>query len=127
MQKIYLSIAFILFSVISIAQNNLSTNKIPSQYSKHGITIEDDYVWLENINSDEVIHWVAKQNEFSENHIKEVTKATNFLFKIKDYDHLSTNGLPSKNGKYFYSMYRLDKKNRLFCIIEKNSMICQSN
>jgi len=110
MQKIYLSIAFILFSVISIAQNNLSTNKIPSQYSKHGITIEDDYTWLENINSDEVIHWVAKQNEFSENHIKEVTKATNFLFKIKDYDHLSTNGLPSKNGKYFYSMYRLDKK-----------------
>jgi prolyl oligopeptidase len=109
MQKKYSFIISVLFITLANAQRP-TANKIISKITKHNITIDDDYAWLENVNSNEAINWVNKQNEYSENHLKEVTKATNFLFKIKDYNYLSTNGLPSKYGKYFYSNYRLDKK-----------------
>lgn len=106
-KKILLFISFLwLFNANA---QNLSAKKITSKITKHNITFDDDYAWLENINSNEVTNWVNEQNNYAENHLKEVTKATNFLFKIKDYDYLSTNGLPSKYGKYFYSNYRLDK------------------
>ena len=110
MQKIYVAITcfFILQTIVS--QVNPSTKKVPYTFTKQNITIQDDYAWLENTNSEEVANFVTKQNEFSEDHLKKVTKATNFLFKIKDYDYLSTNSLPVKNRKYYYSMYRLDKK-----------------
>lgn len=109
MQKIYFLIVSLFLITIAKAQGP-SAKKIPTKITKHNITIDDDYAWLENIKSNEVTNWVNEQNIYSENHLKEVTKATNFLFMIKDYDYLSTNGLPSKNRKYFYSNYRLDKK-----------------
>ena len=86
------------------------TKKTPSSFTKHKIIIQDDYAWLENSSSEEVTNWVTEQNIFSERHLEEVVKATNFLFKIKDYDYLSTNGLPTKKGKYYYSQYILEKK-----------------
>ena len=110
MQKILLVNRFF-FSYLLVANaQGPAAKKIPSKITKHNITFDDDYAWLENVKSNEVTNWVNEQNIYSENHLKEVTKATNFLFKIKDYDYLSTNGLPSKNRKYFYSNYRLDKK-----------------
>ena len=102
MQKIYVAITcfFILQTIVS--QVNPSTKKVPYTFTKQNITIQDDYAWLENTNSEEVANFVTKQNEFSEDHLKKVTKATNFLFKMKDYDYLSTNSLPVKNRKYYY-------------------------
>lgn len=109
MQKI-LSLIFFFHLASSTYAQAPATKKVPSQITKHNITFDDDYAWLENINSNEVKNWINEQNNYTENHLKVVTKATDFLFKIKDYDYLSTNGLPSKVGKYFYSNYRLDKK-----------------
>lgn len=109
MQKIVFLIVF--FHLVSSANaQGPVAKKVPSQITKHNITFDDDYAWLENINSNEVRNWITEQNNFTETHLKEVVKATNFLFKIKDYDYLSTNGLPSKTGKYFYSNYLLDKE-----------------
>jgi prolyl oligopeptidase len=105
-------ILLFIFSLLLFNANaqSPSAKKIASKITKHNVVIDDDYSWLENVNSTEVVNWVNEQNNYAENHLKEVTKATNFLFKIKDYDYLSTNGLPSKYGKYYYSNYRLDKK-----------------
>lgn len=109
MQKIVFLIVF--FHLVSSANaQGPVAKKVPSQITKHNITFDDNYAWLENINSNEVRNWITEQNNFTETHLKEVVKATNFLFKIKDYDYLSTNGLPSKTGKYFYSNYLLDKE-----------------
>lgn len=107
-KRIFLFVSLFLVSIAN-AQGP-KTKKVPTKITKHNVSFTDDYAWLENVNSEEVISWVNEQNNYSENHLKEVTKATNFLFKIKDYNYLSTNGLPSKIGKYFYSNYRLDKK-----------------
>ena len=109
MQKIVFLIVFFYLVLSANAQSPIA-KKVPSQITKHNITFDDDYAWLENINSNEVRNWITKQNNFTETHLKEAVKATNFLFKIKDYDYLSTNGLPSKRGKYFYSNYLLDKE-----------------
>ena len=109
---------FILLNIY--CQKNPTTKKVTSSFIKHGITISDDYAWLENTSSDEVSNWVTEQNNFSEKHLEEVVKSSNLLFKIKYYDYLSTNGLPTKKGKYYYSQYILDKKKPVVLHYRKN-------
>jgi prolyl oligopeptidase len=102
---------FVLLFVVTntFSQQKIETKKVSATLSKHGITIQDDYAWLENTTNKEVVDWVELQNNLSEQKLSELVKNYNFSFKIKDYDYLSTNGLPTKKGKYFYSMYRVDK------------------
>ncbi len=92
-----------------IAQNQPTTQSISTSTTKHNITINDDYSWLEKHNSSEVSSWVGAQNEYTNLHFETIKKKYSLEFKIKEYDALSTNGLPSKRGKYYYSMYRRDK------------------
>jgi prolyl oligopeptidase len=100
---------FLFIIANAFSQQKIETKKVPSTLSKHGITIQDDYAWLEKTSDKEVADWVTLQNNVSEEKLKELVKNYNFSFKIKDYDYLSTNGLPTKKGKYFYSIYRVDK------------------
>ena len=96
-------------SITVFSQHKIETKKVSTTLSKHGITIQDDYTWLENTSNKEVIDWITLQNNISEQKLTEVVKNHNFSFKIKDYDYLSTYSMPSKNGKYFYNTYRIDK------------------
>ena len=100
---------FLFIIANAFSQQKIETKKVSSTLSKHGITIQDDYAWLENTTDKEVSDWVNLQNSVSEEKLSELVKNYNFSFKIKDYDYLSTNGLPTKKGKYFYSIYRVDK------------------
>ncbi len=92
------------------SQQKMESKKVSSTLSKHGITLQDDYAWLENTSDKEVADWVTLQNNASEQKLAELIKNYNFSFKIKDYDYLSTYSMPSKKGKYFYITYRVDKK-----------------
>ena len=107
MTRFLFVLLFVTTAVFS--QQKIETKKVSSTLSKHGITIQDDYAWLENTTDKEVADWVNLQNSVSEEKLSELVKNYNFSFKIKDYDYLSTNGLPTKKGKYFYSIYRVDK------------------
>ena len=91
---------FILLFVTAniFSQQKIEIKKVSSTLSKNGITIQDDYSWLENTSDKEVADWVTLQNNISEEKLAELVKNYNFSFKIKDYDYLSTNGLPSKKG-----------------------------
>lgn len=102
-------LGIILFSINTFSQNIPSIKKDKTILSKHGISFEDEYAWLENITDEDVVNWINKENTLSNNYLKEVTDKDNFEFKIKDYDYLSTNGLPAKKGRLFYSNYLLDK------------------
>ncbi|RTY95945.1 prolyl oligopeptidase family serine peptidase [Flavobacterium sp. GT3R68] len=108
MKNILLLICF-LFSVSCFSQEYPATRKTPSPITKHDVTFQDDYTWLENFNADEVSEWVNSQNQLIYTHTEEIKKKYSPVFKIKEYDNLSTNGLPEKKGDYFYSHYRLDK------------------
>ena len=91
------------------AQTQPVTPIIPSSEVRHQTTISDDYSWLEQPNSEEVSHWVNAQNAYTENYFQTIKKNYSLENKIRTYDDLSTNGLPTKKGKYFYSMYRKEK------------------
>ena len=54
------------------SQQKIETKKVPSTLSKHGITIQDDYAWLENTTEKEVADWVTLQNNISEEKLSEL-------------------------------------------------------
>ena len=85
------------------------TKKTSSSITKHNISIQDDYSWLENMKSDEVKNWANAQNEVANLHFEEIKKEYDIVNKIKDYSYYSSNGLPSKKGAYYYSIYYKDK------------------
>lgn len=74
------------------------------------MSFQDDYTWLEDMRSEEVTNWVAKETEISKAHFAEIKKDYNLGFTIKEYDTRSTHSIPDKNGKYFYALYFKDKK-----------------
>ena len=92
---------FLFVITSAFSQQKIETKKVSSTLSKNGITIQDDYSWLENTSDKEVADWVTLQNNISEEKLAELVKNYNFSFKIKDYDYLSTNGLPTKKGKKY--------------------------
>jgi prolyl oligopeptidase len=107
-------------TVNTFSQQKIETKKVSSTISKHGITIQDDYAWLENTSDKEVIDWATLQNDISEQKLNEIVKNYNFSFKIKDYDYLSTNALPSKKGKFYYNTYRIDKNKQSVLYYREN-------
>ncbi len=105
----HLLLGIIFFSINTFSQNIPSIKKDKTILSKHGISYSDEYTWLENISDTEVINWINNENKLSTDYLEKTNDKYNFEFKIKDYDYLSTNSLPTKKGRYFYSYYRLDK------------------
>lgn len=100
----------LLFSSILFSQQYPETTKIEVKITKHKITYQDDYLWLENMRSNEVNLWVSIQNDFTKQHFAEVNKSYSLVSKIKNYDTQTTYSLPDKVGKYFYARYRKDNK-----------------
>jgi prolyl oligopeptidase len=100
----------ILFSTGIHSQEFFETKKNPTTITKHKISYQDDYSWLENMRSEETYHWVEKQNEFTNNHLSEISKSYSIISKIKEYDTRTTYSLPNKIEKYFYAIYTKDKK-----------------
>ncbi|AWM13779.1 hypothetical protein DI487_07830 [Flavobacterium sediminis] len=100
---------FSFFLLISFISRSQTSQKAPGEFSRFDYRYIDQYVWLEKNNDPEVKEWINQQNEKTQEVLEKAVKDNNFLFKIKDYQSLSTNTLPSKRGKYFYSNYRLDK------------------
>ena len=103
------SLLSILFSILSFSQQFPVTKKTTTTITKHKISYKDDYSWLENMTSEEVTNWKNAQNQTVEIHLEDIKKTYSTASKIKEYDYLSSNGLPQKKRKYFYSMYRKEK------------------
>jgi prolyl oligopeptidase len=80
------------------------------KFIKHGITITDDYFWLENQNSEETKTWVKNNNTATEQILKKAQRKFNFESKIIEYDKSRTSRIPSKKGKYYYSTFYLEGK-----------------
>lgn len=99
----------LLCAFASAAQTAYNTKKIPQCVTRFGTTLDDDYSWLENTQSPEVKDWVALQNQAVQKQLEVIGDKKTIGSKLREYDRLATNSLPSKRGKYFYGMYRLDK------------------
>jgi prolyl oligopeptidase len=98
-------LALNLIFITAYSQSTVDTPKRLSSYSKHGITIEDDYSWLENLKSPETTKWVDDENKITSSHLEEVKSKYDLEKKINEYNSLRSGSLPQKKGKYFYSVY----------------------
>jgi prolyl oligopeptidase len=110
MKKRLLLLFCALFSLVAFSQKFPVTKKTTTTISKHQISFQDDYTWLEDMKSDAVLNWANAENEVTDLHLEEIQKDYSIAGKIKEYDVLSSNGLPQKKGHYFYGLYRKDKK-----------------
>ena len=104
MKKIY-AFLICLFPLICLSQKFPFSKKTPTTIAKHKISFQDNYTWLENMESEEVGNWVHAQNEVANLHLEEIKKTYSSISKIKEYDTYSSNALPRKKGNYFYSLY----------------------
>lgn len=103
-------IVICLFFIKAYSQNTIPTKKTPSPYTKHGVTITDDYSWLENLKSPETTKWVDEENKITTAHLEEIKKKYDLEKKIKEYNNFQSASLPQKKEKYFYSTYYEDKE-----------------
>lgn len=91
----------------SSAQKNLKypeTKKIDVYDTLHAIVINDQYRWLENLNSQEVKDWRKKQEEFTDNYLhdsKYWNKVKARLTELQNYDLYTIPQIAG--GKYFYT------------------------
>lgn len=102
------------------SQNVPTAEAIPNVVTKFDISYSDDYSWLENIKSEETKNWIKSQNDFTSSHIDIVKKDFNIINKIKEYNYLSSNGLPTKKEGYYYSNYIKDKEKPSVLFYRKN-------
>lgn len=87
------------------SQTVITTKKIPLPYTKHGVTVPDDYSWLENIQSPETTKWVEEENKIAASHLEQIKSKYDFEKKIKEFNAFQSSRLPEKKGKYYYSEY----------------------
>ena len=109
MQKIFFQLVFLL-PLSFYSQQYPVTKEVPYKTEKFSTTVVDNYKWLEAVNSEEVTNWVNAQNFLSNTHLEEISKKYSFASKIKEYNSLKTNSLPSKKGKYYFTY---SSKNKL--------------
>lgn len=101
--------AFLFLSFAVSGQQVLSTEKIPVTTGRFGLAFSDPYKWLEELSSPRTRAWLEEQNRLTEEHFTLVRKKQGGSSKIKMYDHLSSNSLPQKKGRYFYARFRSDR------------------
>ncbi|MFD0777661.1 hypothetical protein ACFQZF_03135 [Flavobacterium myungsuense] len=90
MRKIIYTLLSFLFAISSFSQQFPTTKKTPTTITKHNISYQDDYTWLENIDSEEVKNWVEKQNKFAEENYSTVKKKVSTINKLKIYNSATT-------------------------------------
>lgn len=94
------------FSILSFSQQFPAARKTPVAITNHKISFQDDYAWMENMRSAEMIDWVATENAVTENHLEAVRKTADIKVILKEYDTRTTNRLPAKKGDYYFFNFR---------------------
>lgn len=116
MLKPLFTVGLLILASLAFSQQYPITKKVPKTITKHEVSYEDHYSWLENMKATEVVNWSNAQNEVVNLHRNEIKKKYDIISKIKEYDAFSSNGLPAKKGAFFYGSYRIQKnKPSVFC------------
>src|SRR6476620_599853 len=101
-------LALFCFSLLSYSQTNIETKKIDNIIKKFDSSYNDEYSWLEKMDSDETKKWVSLQNAYAESYYTAVKKSVSTKETIKIYDQSTSGTLPSIKGKYFYKLLTVD-------------------
>ena len=74
MKNIYTLSLLLLFPALLFCQNFPTTKSIPKTLTKFGTSYQDDYLWLENMKSEETKSWTNAQNLVTNEHFEEIKK-----------------------------------------------------
>ncbi len=91
--------------------------KKPREFEIHGVTFKDDYFWLRNKKTDEVISYLNDENAYTTEMMKHTEKLQELLFQeMKERIKETDESAPIKVGEYYY-YFRTEKgKNyRIHC------------
>ncbi len=78
------------------------TSKLDSFEIRHGDTIYDPYVWLEDDRSKETEAWVLEQNKFTNNYLSKISFKEDFKKRITELNNYPKISAPSKHGEYYF-------------------------
>lgn len=89
-----------------------SAHKQPQLLEKHNISRTDDYYWLRNRGSKEVLDYLKAENSYSRKILSASSRTARKLFEeIKGRMQKDISGVPFKYGEYFYNTaYKKDKE-----------------
>ncbi len=68
----------------------------------HGVTIVDDYRWLEDSDSSEVLAWTKKQNEFTHEQITNHANIADYKNELKAFYNVDDFSVPHHWAGYYY-------------------------
>jgi len=80
------------------------TEKIPVTDTYHGVTVVDDYRWLENGDDPKVKEWGAAQNAYSQEYLSKLPQReaiVDFLKKVRQEAHVRYGDFEYAGGKLF--------------------------
>ena len=97
-------LALIFLSICSHSQTSIETKKVDNIITKHGFKFNDEYSWLEKMDSEETRSWVNNQNSISSENYSKVKKKVSTIEKLKIYNSETTGSasINFKKGLKFY-------------------------
>lgn len=78
------------------------STKLDSIEVRHGDTIRDPYVWLEDDRSKETEAWVEAQNKVTFDYLSKIPFRDDFKKRIIDLNNYPKISAPSKHGEYYF-------------------------
>lgn len=82
--------------------NYPETTKLDSFEIRHGDTIHDPYVWLEDDRSKETEAWVEAENKFTNDYLSKISFREDFKNRITELNNYPKISAPSKHGEYYF-------------------------
>jgi prolyl oligopeptidase len=88
------------------------TEKHPVTDDYHGVQVTDDYRWLEDKNSPATRAWIAAQNQYTDEYLKQVKDRSEIAAALTKLERVDTYGTPQKRGDHYFFTKRLASENQ---------------
>jgi len=122
--EILIALALLLsFTSTALAQQPFPPSaKHPVTNDYHGVTVVDDYQWLEDVNDPAVKQWVATQNQFSRPWLEKLPARAELAKQIKTiFSNEPVRYYRFRQSKMFFAMKFAPPKNQPLLVMMKSA------
>lgn len=84
-----------------------STKTVPTTETLHGHKLSDDYRWLEDVESKDVVDWIDKQDKFTTSQHKLHTQYDKWQSRVQSYLQIDKEWLPARRGEQHFFVSQL--------------------
>lgn len=102
--------------------NYPATRKQPFSEKLFGVTLTDDYRWLEDLKSDESKAWGASEDAFARDRLKALPERDAIAARLKELFYVESMGAPMREGnRWFFSKREALQEKSVFYVREGKS------